>query len=120
VDGLTPPYFTYLRATAERTILCVSEDPTKDIGQKYDTDPTLDMVVRMLGELRDETRNGFAAMEKRFSVLETGLSIRLDRIESEVKQTHSELFSLRADFTELRSEFNEFRAEVRERLKEPA
>jgi hypothetical protein len=91
----------------------MSEDPTKDIGQKYDTDPTLDTVVRMLSELRD-------AVEKRFSDLERGLSIRLDRIESEVKQTHSELFSLRADFTELRSEFKEFRAEVRERLKEPA
>jgi hypothetical protein len=91
----------------------MSEDPTKDIGEKYDTDPTLDTVVRMLGELRD-------VLEKRFSDLERGLSIRLDRIESEVKQTHSELFSLRADFTELRSEFNEFRAEVRERLKEPA
>ena len=91
----------------------MSEDPTKDIDQKYDTRPTLETVLL-------EMRAGFAAVEKRFSDLETGLSIRLDRIESEVKQTHSELFSLRADFTELRSEFNEFRAEVRERLKEPA
>ncbi len=43
----------------------------------------------------------------RINVLDERLGVRLDRIESEVKQTHSELYSLRADFTELRSALKE-------------
>jgi hypothetical protein len=39
--------------------------------------------------------------------MEERIGIRLDRIESEVKQTHSELYSLRADFTELKSALKE-------------
>ena len=84
----------------------MSEDPTKDIGQKYETKPTLETVVQMLGEFR-------TAMEKRFDALEEQTGIRLDRIESEVKKTHSEFYEMRADFRELR------RA-VLEHFKEPA
>ena len=34
----------------------MSEDPTKDLGQKYDTQPTVKTVVQMLGEMREEMR----------------------------------------------------------------
>jgi hypothetical protein len=85
----------------------MSEDPTKDIGEKYQTNPTIETVVQMLGELRQH-------VDKRFNDQESRLSVRLDRIESEVKQTHSELYALRADFTELRSEFKEFRSHFKE------
>ncbi len=42
-------------------------------------------------------RAGFAAVEKLFNKV----TVRLDRIESEVKLTHSEFYELRADFREL-------------------
>ena len=87
----------------------MSEDPTKDIGQKYDTRPTLETLL-------EEVRAGFKAVDKHFHELESRLSVRLDRIESEVKQTHSELYALRADFTELRSEFNSTPRRGRTRL----
>jgi predicted nuclease with TOPRIM domain len=87
----------------------VSEDPTKDIGEKYQTAPTLETVVQMLGELREHMNARFDGVDRRFEAME----IRLDRIESEVKKTHSEFYEMRADFRELRSV-------VREHFKEPA
>ncbi|HKC65771.1 MAG TPA: hypothetical protein VKB86_19165 [Pyrinomonadaceae bacterium] len=67
----------------------MSEDPTKDMSQKYDTKPTIETVLESISELRVD------------------MQIRLDRIESEVKQTHSELYSLRADFIELKRSLGE-------------
>ena len=52
------------------------EDPTKDIGEKHQTNPTLDTVVQMLSELRQH-------MDKRFDALE----IRIDRMESVIHET---------------------------------
>jgi len=74
----------------------MSEDPTQDIGEKYDTRP-------ILKDLLAEMRAGFERVERRLE----GFDVRLDRIESEVKQTHSELLSLRADFKELRAAIKE-------------
>ena len=74
----------------------MSEDPTKDIEQKYDTKPTIETVLERINAL-DQTLN--ARMDK----LQDQVNIRLDRIESEVKKTHSEFYDLRADFRELRS-----------------
>jgi hypothetical protein len=71
------------------------EDPT--------TKPTMETVLDMLRELREEMRAGFAAVSKRFDAVD----VRLDRIDSEIKKTQSDFHGLRADF-------NEFKAEVRE------
>jgi predicted nucleic acid-binding Zn-ribbon protein len=78
----------------------VSEDPTKDMSQKYDTKPTIETVLERISALEGGVNNRLDKMQEQ-------LGIRLDRIESEVKQTHSELYSLRADFTELKSAINE-------------
>lgn len=78
----------------------MSEDPTKDMSQKYDTKPTIETVLERINALE-------AGVNNRLDKMQEQLSIRLDRIESEVKQTHSELYSLRADFTELKSSINE-------------
>jgi chaperonin cofactor prefoldin len=73
----------------------MSEDPTQNLEQRYGTNPTLDTVVQMLGELREH-------MNTRFD----GLESRIDRVESEMLM--------------LRADFRDFRTEVRERLKETA
>ncbi|MDT4896859.1 MAG: hypothetical protein QOH25_1936 [Acidobacteriota bacterium] len=78
----------------------MSEDPTKDMSQKYDTKPTIETVLERISALEGGVNNRLDKMQEQ-------LGIRLDRIESEVKQTHSELYSLRADFTELKSAINE-------------
>jgi hypothetical protein len=87
----------------------MSEDPTKDLEQKYDTKPTLETVVQMLAEMRDEMRAGFAGVQRRFEEFD----VRLDRVASETSKTRSE-------FLELRADFREWQAELRERFKEPA
>ncbi len=67
----------------------MSEDKTKDIKEKYKTEPTIETILERLDSFRTE------------------VNIRLDRIESEVKQTHSEFYELRADFRELRAVLKE-------------
>ncbi len=53
------------------------------------TTPTIEKILERI-----------ALMEARLADKLERLDVRLDRIESEVKQTHSELFTLRADFLE--------------------
>ena len=67
------------------------------------TRPTLETLLEMLRETRDEARSFRAEVGRRFDALD----VRLDRIESEVKQTHSEFYALRADFGEPRGQLKD-------------
>lgn len=80
----------------------MSEDPTQNLEQKYETQPMLETILR-------ELRAGFERADKRFDALES----RIDRVEGLALTTRAEMVELRADF-------RDFRAEVRERFKEPA
>ncbi|PYS76535.1 MAG: hypothetical protein DMF67_17365 [Acidobacteria bacterium] len=95
----------------------MSGDPTKDIGEKYSTKPTIETVLERINALDEKLSarvDGFEKrIEERITSFEERVGIRLDRIESEVKKTHSEFYDMRADFTELR-------AAIREHFKEPA
>jgi len=64
----------------------MSEDPTKDLGQKYGTQPTIETVVQMLGELREH-------MDARFDRVDA----RLDKIERKIKVLNDDMLSIRAD-----------------------
>lgn len=75
----------------------MSDEPTKDIAEKYDTNPTIETVLERINALGTQ-------LNARVDSLEEQLDIRLDRIESEVKLTHSEVYALRADLKELKSE----------------
>ena len=61
-------------------------------AKSYDTKPIWERALAGIVEVRND-------IEK--------MDVRLDRIESEVKQTHSELYTLRADFKEFRGHFKE-------------
>lgn len=80
----------------------MNEDPTQNLDQKHQTNPTIQTVLERLDEFR-------SSMERRFDTLEN----RIDRVESIALATRSEMLDLRADF-------REFRSEVREHFKEPA
>jgi hypothetical protein len=60
------------------------------------TQPTLETVVRMLSDLRDETRAGFASVNG-----------RLDQIETLVDRAVSVAFEARADMRELKGQLKE-------------
>jgi predicted nuclease with TOPRIM domain len=74
----------------------MSDEPTKDIAEKYDTKPTIETVLERINELG-------AQLNARVDSLEERISIWFDRVESEVKLTHSEVYALRADFKELKN-----------------
>ena len=83
----------------------MSEDPTKDIKQKYDTKPTIETILT-------EMRDGFARLVKGledFAHWRNDFDVRLERVEAVVNQTRSEMLTLRADFKELKSILSEQR-----------
>lgn len=71
----------------------MGEDPTKEIGQKYETNPTVETVVQMLGELR-------LHMDARFDAVEA----RLDKIESELSSLKRKINILNEDVLEVRAD----------------
>ncbi len=80
-------------ALQARNILPMSEEPTKDLDQKYDTQPTVETVVQMLREMREEMRAGFEAVNARFDRVDA----RLDKIERKISILNDDVLSIRAD-----------------------
>ncbi len=74
----------------------MSEDKTHDISQRYDTKPTLEVILEEVRATRAEQRDFREYVE-----------VRLDRIESMTNQTRAEMLTLRADFKEFRAHFKE-------------
>ncbi len=74
----------------------MSEDKTHDISQRYDTKPTLEVILEEVRGARAEQRDFREYVE-----------VRLDRIESMTNQTRAEMLTLRADFKEFRAHFKE-------------
>jgi len=72
----------------------MSEDKTQDISQRYDTKPTLEVILEEVRATRAEQRDFREYVE-----------VRLDRIESMTNQTRAEMLTLRADFKEFRAHF---------------
>ncbi len=74
----------------------MSEDKTRDMSQRYDTKPTLEVILEEVRATRAEQRDFREYVE-----------VRLDRIESMTNQTRAEMLTLRADFKEFRAHFKE-------------
>ncbi len=74
----------------------MSEDKTRDMSQRYDTKPTLEVILEEVRGARAEQRDFREYIE-----------VRLDRIESMTNQTRAEMLTLRADFKEFRAHFKE-------------
>jgi hypothetical protein len=74
----------------------MSENETEDISQRYDTKPTLEVILEEVRATRAEQRDFREYVE-----------VRLDRIESMTNQTRAEMLTLRADFKEFRAHFKE-------------
>jgi len=71
-------------------------DPTKDIGEKFETRPTIETVLEMLRDMREETRQNFATVTR-----------RLEQIEALVDRSVSVAFEARADMRDLKAQLKE-------------
>ncbi|HEY0079997.1 MAG TPA: hypothetical protein VGB73_15400 [Pyrinomonadaceae bacterium] len=67
----------------------MSEGPTQDISQKYDTKPTLETVLLRLDELRAVVERRFDEAERRFDETDR----RLDSLQAEVAGVREEMRS---------------------------
>jgi hypothetical protein len=76
----------------------MSDELTKDIGQKYATKPTLETLVQMLADMRAEMAAGFSRIEQRFDVIES----RLYDVENLADRVSGMVFEIRADVRELK------------------
>ena len=72
----------------------MSEDKTKDIARKYDTNPTIETVLERINDLREILFQKFGGLEVRFD----DLDVRVDRMEGVVNATRAEMLTLRADY----------------------
>ena len=77
----------------------MSDDPTKDIEEKYQTQPTIETILGRVNLLGEYLNAGFARMDKRFDALES----RLDAVETLVDRVSSVIYETRADVRELRN-----------------
>jgi archaellum component FlaC len=85
----------------------MSEDKTKDVAQKYNTQPTIQTVLERMDEFRAGVEKRFDSFDTRMARFEERIEARLDRIESEVKKTGSEFYEMRADFRDFKKELRE-------------
>ena len=77
----------------------MSDDPTKELGEKYETKPTLETILL-------EMRAGFQMVSERLDRVESrfdDFDFRLDRVASDTSKARSEMPELRADFKEFRN-----------------
>jgi hypothetical protein len=74
----------------------MSEDPTKEIGEKYQTNPTIQTVLERISALDEK-------LGARLDKIET----RLDRIETQLDRVASVAFETRADLRELKTQLKE-------------
>ncbi len=89
----------------------MSEDPTKDIPQKYDTKPTIETVLERMEAMRSDIMQAMhseiQAVRVDMQKMQTNMQVGFDRIESIVSGTRAEFLTLRADFRELRQALGE-------------
>ncbi|HZT57016.1 MAG TPA: hypothetical protein VFA21_00175 [Pyrinomonadaceae bacterium] len=88
----------------------MSEDPTKNIGEKYQTSPTLETIVQMLAELREQMNARFDGLETRIERLEArmdGFELRLERVEEQLDRMTSVVHETRADLREVEKRLKE-------------
>ncbi len=78
----------------------MSEDPTQNINQKYDTKPTLETLLARMAAMEERLNARIDGMEER-------IGVRLDRIEGVAHETKGNFHTLRADFNELRAALRE-------------
>lgn len=88
----------------------MSDEPTKNIEEKYDTKPTIETVLERINalgeELRSEMRAGFAQVEKRFDEADArfdGLEKRLKKVEHKISLLNEDVLELRSDMRELKN-----------------
>ena len=92
----------------------MSEEPTQDIKQKYDTKPTIETVLERINalssELHGEIRTVREYLDQQFGALRQQLEeleSRLDRVEGTAYRTHGEFVEMRRDFKEFKAQFKE-------------
>ena len=87
----------------------MSEEPTKDMPQKYDTKPTIETVLERIEAMRSELHSEIKAVR-------VEMQVGFDRIESVVTATRSEFAGTRSEFLTLRADFRELRHALGEHI----
>ena len=74
-----------------------SEDPTQDIGQKYDTKPTIDTLLETLNEMRAMVEAQFGRMEVEVRSIKSdvrNILVALDRFGAVAHEARGEVRDL--------------------------
>lgn len=77
----------------------MSDDPTKNIEEKYDTKPTIETVLERINALGEEMRAGFKQVNTRLDVMDG----RLKKVEHKISLLNEDVLELRSDMRELKN-----------------
>ena len=91
----------------------MSEEPTKDMPQKYDTKPTIETVLERIEQLRSEMHSDIYSEIKAVRV---EMQVGFDRVESIISGTRAEVLAMRSEFLTLRADFRELKHAFGEHL----
>lgn len=81
-------------------------DPTKDIGAKSDTKPTIETILAELRDFRAGVESRITRFEQSVEARFDALDIRLDRVETLLDRVASTTFETRAGLRDLKRELN--------------
>ena len=84
----------------------MSEEPTKDMPQKYDTKPTIETVLERIQAMRADMQamrsDIMEALHSEIKAVRVEMQVGFDRVEGIASGTRAEFLTLRADFRELK------------------
>jgi hypothetical protein len=108
-------------------LFCVSEDPTKDIGEKYQTKPTLETILERINALGEGLNARIDGLEikltERIDKFEQHVEARFDRTDNRLDDLTTKMKLLNEDVLQMRSDISRMTKRVEgieTHFKEPA
>ncbi|HJR06942.1 MAG TPA: hypothetical protein VJ842_06790 [Pyrinomonadaceae bacterium] len=81
----------------------MSDDPTKDIEEKYQTKPTIETVLERINALGESMHARLDAFEARVGARFDSLDSRLKKVENKIGILNEDVLELRGDMRELKN-----------------
>jgi hypothetical protein len=98
----------------------MSEEPTKEMSQKYDTKPTIETVLERIEAMRSEMQASItemrSEMQSEIKAVRVETQVGFDRVESLGSSTRAEVLAMRSEFLTLRGDFRELRHALGEHI----
>ena len=91
----------------------MSEEPTQDMPQKYDTKPTIETVLERMEAMRSDIMQ---ALHSEIHAVRVEMQVGFDRVDSVISGMRAEVLAMRSEFLTLRADFRELKQTLGEHI----